>query len=257
VRAAYQHTLVEVARYLDAQPPSGTVAISTVYPQAPHDPYVFEMSLRRDDLVTRWFDARTAMLIPVEPSARLIVPASTPLSAYFASLPGLRVGECMTLRSDDLDPSFVVYDWEPQVTLQALRERAQSQSVNLGNVVQLIGYDVLTPHVKPGGTIELVTLWQVINPQPVHDTGLVLFTHALNAAGNVVGQQDRLDAPVWDWQPGDVIAQLHRFTVPPDAAGTLMIEIGAYKPTDLTRLPVLVNGAISDNRVLLPSVEIK
>ena len=148
----------------------------------------------------------------------------------------------MTLRSDDLDPSFVVYDWEPPVTLNALRERAQSQSANVGNVVQLIGYDLRTPQVKPGDAIELITLWQVTDPQPVRDTGLVLFTHALNAAGDVVGQEDRLDAPTWDWQPGDVIAQLHRFTLPSDVTGSLAIEVGAYKPNDLTRLPVLVNG---------------
>ena len=257
VRAAYQHTLVEIARYLDAQSQNGTVAISTVYPQAPHDPYVFEMSLRRSDLATRWFDARAAMLIPAEPSARLIVPASTPLDTYFADLAGLRVRERVTLRSNDLDPSFVVYDWEPPVTLNALRERAQSQSANVGNVVQLIGYDLLTPQVKPGDAIELITLWQVTDPQPVRDTGLVLFTHALNAAGGVAGQEDRLDAPTWDWQPGDVIAQLHRFTVPSDVTGRLIIEAGAYTPNDLTRLPVLVNGAAVSDRVLLQPVEVR
>jgi len=111
--------------------------------------------------------------------------------------------------------------------------------------------------VKPGDAIELITLWQVTDPQPVRDTGLVLFTHALNAAGKVVGQQDQLDAPAWDWQPGDVIAQLHRFTLPPDATGTLTIEVGAYKPTDLTRLPILVNGVTADNRILLTPVEIR
>jgi 4-amino-4-deoxy-L-arabinose transferase-like glycosyltransferase len=266
VRAAYQHTLVEIARYLAAQSENGTVAISTVYPQAPHDPYVFEMSLRRNDLATRWFDARTAILIPSESTARLIVPASTPLAAmeaamgiaaYDGDLAGLRVRERVRLRPDDLDPSFVVYDWEPAVTLRVLREHAQSQSVNLGNVVQLIGYDLRTPQVKPGDAIELITLWQVTDPQSVRDTGLVLFTHALNAAGKVVGQEDRLDAPAWDWRPGDVIAQLHRFTLPSDATGTLTIEVGAYKPTDLTRLPILVNGVTADNRILLTPVEVR
>ena len=252
VRAAYQHTLVEIARYLDAQPENGTVVISTVYPQAPHDPYVFEMSLRRSDLATRWFDARAAVLIPAEPSARLIVPASTPLDSYFADLPDLRVRERATLRSNDLDPSFVVYDWEPHVTLQALRERAKSQSANLGNVVQLIGYDLLTPQVKPGDAIELITLWQVTDPQPVHNAGLVLFTHVLNAASDVVAQADRLDAPVWDWQPGDVIVQLHRFMLPSGLpTGSLALEVGAYRPDNLKRLPVLANGVTVEDRVLL------
>jgi hypothetical protein len=180
------------------------------------------------------------------------------IAAYNGELPGLRVRERVRLRPNDLDPSFVVYDWDPAVTLRALREQAQSQSANLGNVMQLIGYDLLTPRVKPGDAIDLITLWRVTDPQPVRDTGLVLFTHALNATGNVVGQQDQLDAPAWDWQPGDVIAQLHRFTLPPDfPAGRVSLEVGAYRPAGLTRLPVLVNSVTVGDRILLQPVEVR
>jgi len=269
VRAAYQRTLVETARYLDRQLETGTVALSTVYPQAPHDPYILEMSLRRRNLAIRWFDARTAILIPAGSSVWLIVPHSTPLNPYFADLPGLYIKERVMLRPDDLDPFFVVYDWKPQVTWAALQERALgvplelALPVNLGNAVQLIGYDLQTPVVVPGGTVELLTLWQVMNPQMVPAgpfdarPSLVLFTHALNAAGTIVGQEDRLDAPAWDWQPGDVIAQLHRFTLPSDAAGTFTLEVGAYVPHNLTRLPVIVNGVAADDRVLLQPIQVK
>jgi hypothetical protein len=257
VRAAYQHTLAEIAHYVDTQLEHNTIAISTVYPQAPHDPYVFELSLRRRDTPTRWFDARAALLIPAEATARLIVPASTPLDAYFADLPGLRPRDRVTLRPGDLDPFFVVYDWEPAVTLAALRTRATIQSANLGHVIQFIGYDWRTPQVKPGGTVEVVTLWQVTDPQSVRETGLVFFTHALDAQNKIAGQQDRLDAPTWSWRAGDVIAQVHRVAVPPNAAGSLALEIGAYTPADLARLPVLVNNVSVGNRVLLRPVEIQ
>ena len=205
VRAAYQHTLVETARYLDARPEGGIVALSTVYPHAPHDPYVFEMSLRRRDLALRWFDARRALLIPLEPTARLIASSSAPLDSYFAGLPGLHRRERVTLRADDLAPFFVVYDWEPQVTLAALRERAQDVPVDFGGALQFLGYDLRTPAVAPGGTVELVTLWRVTDPQLLWpqdlsdaNAELVLFTHALDATGTIVGQEDRLDAPAWD-----------------------------------------------------------
>jgi 4-amino-4-deoxy-L-arabinose transferase-like glycosyltransferase len=98
VRAAYQHTLIETAKYLDSQPEGGTVALSTVYPEAPHDPYIFEMSIRRRNLVTRWSDARAALVLPAEPFARLILPSSTPLAPYFADLPGFHTKERVTLR---------------------------------------------------------------------------------------------------------------------------------------------------------------
>jgi len=279
VRAAYQHTLIEAARYLDDQPEAGGVALSTVYPRAPHDPYVFEMSLRRRDLSLRWFDARRALLIPPESAARLIVPSSTALDPYFADLPGLRRRERVVLRSDDLDPFFVVYAWEPQVTLTALQERAQrnvlslspdtpadlARPVDFGGALQLLGYDLRTPAVVPGGTIELVTLWRVADPQPLRPRNLadfteelVLFAHALDVAGTLVGQEDRLDAPAWDWQIGDVIAQLHRFSLRPElSTGPVTLEVGVYRRADLSRLPVLVNGAVVGDRVLLQAVEIE
>jgi hypothetical protein len=219
------------------------------------------------------------LLIPPESTARLIVPFSTPLdvlgkaangeAASSSELPGLRVHERVTLRPDDLDPFFVVYDWEPQTTLAAFQERARgvpldlALPVNLGNAVQFIGYDLRTPTVAPGGTVKLLTLWKVTDPHalpssPNSNAALVLFTHALNKAGAVVGQQDQLDAPAWDWQAGDVIVQLHRFTLPPDLPpGPLALEIGAYTPAGLSRLPVLVNGVVAGDRILLQPVQVK
>ncbi len=259
VRAAYQHTLVEAARYLDAQPEAGTVAVSSLYPLAPHDPYVFEMSLVRRDLRLRWFDARHALLIPAETTARLIAPSSASLDAHWADLPGLRLRERVMLRADDLDPFFVVYDWRPEETLAALDERMQSEPAEPPlpadfGVLQLEGYSLQTPTVAPGHTVALLTLWRVIGSPPEE---MVLFTHTLDAEGNIVGQEDRLDAPSWAWQPGDVIAQLHRFMLPPDLApGTLALQVGVYTRADVVRLPVLVNGVVVDDRVLLSPVEV-
>jgi hypothetical protein len=104
----------------------------------------------------------------------------------------------------------------------------------------------------------------VTDPQPVHpqnladvNADLVLFTHALDAAGTVVGQEDRLDAPAWDWQTGDVIVQVHRFSLRPDLSpGPVVLEVGAYRRADMVRLPVVVNGTTVADRVLLPPVEI-
>ncbi|MDY6878023.1 MAG: hypothetical protein SWK90_17715 [Chloroflexota bacterium] len=286
VRAAYQHTLVETARYLDVQPEGGVVAVSTVYPSAPHDPYVFQMSLRRharptgrapaepgavaqQNLSLRWFDARRALLLPPQPAARLIATSSASLAPYFADLPGLYLRERVMLRPDDLDPFFAVYDWEPQVTLAALQERAHGWPLDLAlpadfDALQFIGYDLRTPAVAPGGTVELVTLWRVTDPQqlrlqnlPDANAELVLFTHALDAAATIVAQEDRLDAPAWDWQAGDVIAQLHRFTLPPDISpGPVALKVGAYRRADLTRLPVLVDGIVVSDHVLLQPVEV-
>ncbi len=269
VRAAYQHTLVEMADYLDAQTAGGTVALSTLYPQAPHDPYILQVSLRRQDLATRWFDARRALLVPAAPQARLLTPSSAPLDPYFAALDGLRLEERVTLRPDDLDPFFLVYRWEPLRSLSSLQERMSGATLDLAlpvdlGALQFLGYDLRTPEVEPGGQVELVTLWRVSDPARLRPPDqaealpeLVLFTHALDAGGSVVGQEDRLDAPAWDWAAGDVIAQIHRFPLPADLPpGLLALEVGVYHRASLQRLPVILNGAVAGDVIHLPPLEV-
>lgn len=285
VRAAYQHTLVESARYLDARPGERIVGLSTLQPYAPHDPYVFQMSLQRGDLSTHWFDARRALLLPSgadatpASSASLIAPASAPVASYFTALPGLRFQERVSMRPDDLDPYFDVYAWEPQVTWDALREQMQeaplsvsgdtgselSPPVNFADALQFLGYDLRTPTVAPGGRIEAVTLWRVLDPRSLRpedladvDAELVLFTHALDATGAVVGQEDRLDAPAWDWQRGDVIAQIHSFPLPVDlSADTVLLEVGLYRRSgNMGRLPVLVDGVGVGDHIFLQPVKV-
>ena len=54
-----------------------------------------------------------------------------------------------------------------------------------------------------------------------------------------------------------MIAQIHRFTLPPDLPPEpITLEVGVYRRADLTRLPVLVNGVIAGDHVLLPPVEV-
>jgi hypothetical protein len=256
--------LAEVARYLDGAPKGQTVGLSTYLPHAPHDPYVFDMSLQRDDLVLQWFDARQAMIIPADRSGALIVLAGAPLDPYFADLPGLQLRERVTLREDDSAPYYDVYDWSPEIMLAALDERAQETSAILNGALELVGYDLRTPEVAPGGTAELVTLWRVLDPEPLRPGNLsnagddlVVFMHALDETGNIVGQQDRLDAPAWDWQAGDTIAQLHRLPLPSDlSVTTIALNVGVYRRSDGVRLQVTENGNVVSDHVSLQSLEI-
>jgi hypothetical protein len=290
-RAAYQHTLVETASYLDAQSEGGVVGISTSQPYAPHDPYVFEVSLDRRDLSVRWFDARRALVLPADPHARLIVPSSAALAPPFAELPGLQRYERVRMCLDDLDPYFTVYEWHPRLGLGALRRRTRDSAVsrsrdaatsragqaredvlpdldlpvNFGEALHLLGYELRTPMVASGGTVELITLWQVINPAPFQSEDLadvgrepVLFVHALDAMGTLIAQEDRLDAPAWDWQRGDVIAQSHRVVIPRDLSpGLVYLEVGVYQQSDLTRLPVLEDDRVIGDCVFFSPVGVK
>jgi hypothetical protein len=142
--------------------------------------------------------------------------------------------------------------------------------VNFGCTLQLLGYELSTPAVAPGATVQLITLWQATDPEQFRPGDLadvgsepVLFVHALDSTGTLVAQEDRLDAPAWDWREGDVIAQSHRIVLPSDLPqGLLNLEVGVYRRGDLTRLPVFVDdsravqagsvGAIGDSIFLQP-----
>jgi hypothetical protein len=111
--------------------------------------------------------------------------------------------------------------------------------------------------------VTVVTVWRVLDPQAIpaaphaYGRAAIVFAHALDAVNNVVGQEDRLDAPAWAWRAGDVFVQILRFpidsAVPP---GLYRLEVGIYNRDDMVRLSALVNGVAVDNRVLLPSIEV-
>jgi hypothetical protein len=209
----------------------------------------------------------------------------------FAELSGLRSHERVEMRLDDLDPYFTVYDWHPRLGLADMRRRTQNSAVsssrevamssvgkacrdgmgdlevpvNVGNALQLLGYELRTPTAVPGGTLELVTLWRATDPEPFQPEDLanvnlepVLFVHALDATGGLLAQEDRLDAPAWDWQKGDVIAQSHRVLLPRDlASGLVNLEVGVYRRADLRRLPVLVDDHVVGDSVFFSPVDVK
>lgn len=280
VRVAYHHALVQEVHYLDAQPEGGTVALSSIYPGRFHDPYAVELTLRRDDLTLHWFDGRFALVFPAEGETRVIIPTIASLDQALEPIfraHGFHL-HTQSLRADDLVPRFDVYRFNASSALAALLPAVKDgpvywcpadafapdtpQSayerlalpVNLGGVVELVGYDLRTPVVEPGGQVELLTVWRV---RASFAPEAVMFAHLLDHDGQILGQVDRLDVPSWAWQPGDAFVQLHRFPIDGSAApGRYHLEVGIYTRADQARLPVLVGGVGVDDRILLSPVKV-
>jgi hypothetical protein len=264
-RAAYFHNLVAIADYLNESDYSGDVALSSSFPDQPLDPFIADMRLRRTGPALRWFDARRALVFPNTADGLFVLPPNTPLDPYFAQRLDLRLVERVHLRPDDVDPYFDVFEWVPNATLDhflpssTLTVTAGTETLALPvsfGALELVAYDVPERRVASGGPATVVTIWRVLDPQaiptPPHAYGraAVAFTHALDATNDVVGQEDRLDAPAWNWHAGDAFVQIHRFQI--DApAGSYRLEVGIYNRDDMVRLPVLVNGIAVDSRVLL------
>src|SRR5690606_16297852 len=95
------------------------------------------------------------------------------------------------------------------------------------------------------GSEAVVTLyWRALTPTDAYAT---VFVHLLDASGNIVVQHDGAPVngsyPIPLWQPGVLIADTHRLTLPAEATGPYQLAVGLYDPVTLLRWPVTgVNG---------------
>lgn len=260
VRGAYQHTLIQSLAYLETRPDSSPTVLSSVYPGAAHDPSISMVMMPEPDFETRWVDARYALIFPGGEDARAVIPVSTAPHVQFASM--MRETSSIRLRQDDLDPGFSIY----KLDAAPLDASALAQPVNFGGGISLIDARWAETAVSPGGTAEMITVWEVLDPEkvgpivpPIYTTNVVLFTQLLDETGAVFSQRDALDAPSWDWQDGDIIVQVHPLLIPGDTpAGTYQAIVGIYDRLSGDRLPSLAaNGDVIDNVAFVAPLEVR
>jgi hypothetical protein len=152
-------------------------------------------------------------------------------------------GELGTLLVAPTDRVFV----PPQP--QVLRES------NLDDKVMLVGADVWSDAVPPGGTLRLTLYWQALAEMDVPYT---VFVHLLDAEERVVAGQDappRAGArPTTGWVPGEYISDPHELTVPAELSpGQYVVEVGMYDAgvPAMPRLPILgKEGEPATDRVI-------
>ena len=130
------------------------------------------------------------------------------------------------------EPEFRVLDSGP------LPETAVASSAAFGERLTLTGYELQS---ATGGA-QLRLFWQVERP----DAGdVTVFRHVVDAAGNLLAQQDGLlaggDYPATLWQAGDGLVDT---AVVPLPAGAAALQVGLYDPASGERLPLtLPDGA--------------
>jgi 4-amino-4-deoxy-L-arabinose transferase-like glycosyltransferase len=260
-RAAYFHNLVSIADYLDDGDYGGDVALSSPFPDVPLDPFIADMRLHRDDVYVRWFDARWAIVFPDATHGLFVLPPNTPLNPYFADRLDLQLAERVELHPEDVDPTFDVFEWNPRAAFADMLPE-ESRIANFDGV-ELLAYDLLTPEAAPGETVTLATFWRIHDPgvlEPVaprhYGRAAALFVHALDAEDEIVAQDDRLDAPAWNWRAGDAFVQIHQIqldaSMPP---GSYDLAVGIYNRHTMERLSVVADDFEGD-RVLLDKLEV-
>jgi len=274
-RAAYFHNLAVITDYVDRLPIDTVVALSSPFPYLPLDPFIANMRIQRDDLVLGWFDGRRALLFPPAEKSVLILPTNTPLDSELVDWVSGSSAERIMVHPEDIDPYFDVIQLRPDEVWDTVTTQLAGQSVaapaalalpvNLGDAVELTGYELKQPAVSPGETVTLITAWRVVDPAalgpdlPQHyGRGAKIFVHLLNATGQLVGQEDRLDVPAWNWRPGDRFVQVHRITLDPALTpGPYALAIGIYTRPDQARLTVLNGDEPVGDHIVLQPVEVR
>ncbi len=112
--------------------------------------------------------------------------------------------------------------------------------LELGDRVELLGYDLSGSSVAPGETFELTLYWRALTEMTREYT---VFTHLLAPDGSMTGQQDNQPVagayPTTLWVPGEVVADTYEISVRPEApCAEHRLEVGMYVPDTGTRLPV-------------------
>jgi hypothetical protein len=123
-------------------------------------------------------------------------------------------------------------------------------AANLGDRVELLGYDLSAGSASPGDTLALTLYWRALAEM---DESYTVFTHVAAPDGSIVGQKDNPPAggsyPTDLWLPGEVVVDIYEIPISADAApGEHTLEVGAYVAETGARLPVV--GTATDAIVL-------
>jgi 4-amino-4-deoxy-L-arabinose transferase-like glycosyltransferase len=129
--------------------------------------------------------------------------------------------------------------------------------VDFAGVVRLLGYEIDSTSVEPGGTVAVTVYWQALART---DLDHAIFVHLLSDTGVMVAQRDTYPGlgryPSTAWEPGIIFADTYRVRVPETAyapdAGYIQVGIYAIAPPENPRL-VTSDGR---NAVRLAAVEI-
>jgi len=245
VRDIYRGDLTAVAHFIEGLDGDEVVCVSASF-AADLDQQVLNLMVGERKPI-RWFDGRQAFVLPNVHSSQDVVyaiPATGSLreelrAAYLSDLP---VHESVLDPSGE--PAFVAYRVNPE-ELSHLRGMAPSRSLsaNLGDRVELLGYELSSP-VQAGNDVLMLLYWRV--PQPIRpDLQFSFFAHLVDMRGYVWDQVDTLGYPVSNWIEGDLVIQLFELRVPRDAPPLdYQVKLGMYDEITGVRLTAKVEDVV-------------
>jgi hypothetical protein len=128
---------------------------------------------------------------------------------------------------------------------------------NLGDQIELIGYDMDRRALAANDTLHLTLYWRARDVMPVEYS---VFTHVLEPPERIWGQDDQfLSPPTTTWAVGQVVSQTYALHIDPATpAGVYEVEIGVYELATFDRLRIVTDdGRITENFIKLNKVRVR
>jgi 4-amino-4-deoxy-L-arabinose transferase-like glycosyltransferase len=215
-------------------------------------------SLGRGPGWVKWFDHRTSFILPGQGDVVYVLP-SMPLGFAPDWQESFRV-RASAIHAQIAPQPATVYQLDRMsadaMLSDVLLHSRSGDPVTFDHGLELLGYRLLSSEeVGPGEAVEFATVWQVTAEMPPSAGDLQMFAHLLDAEGQWLAGDDRLDLEPLTWQPGDLLIQYHRVNVSEDiATGEYHVAVGLYVRHTMQRLAVLDGGQSIADHVLLQSV---
>ncbi len=180
--------------------------------------------------------------------------------------------------TEESDPARFIEGWLDRNTFKALdswrgnvrlvvyavpqeeisREVQHHRQLKLGDQIAFLGYSLGSSAVRAGDILQLTLFWQALGET---EERYKVFTHVLDGRAHIVGQRD--SEPVGGarvtttWKEGEIIADNYGVLVlPATPPGEHQLEIGMYNLETGARLPVLEEGEVVGDHILLEPIQV-
>ncbi|MBN1814121.1 MAG: glycosyltransferase family 39 protein [Anaerolineae bacterium] len=168
-----------------------------------------------------------------------------------------QTGPLWTISFDGVPYAWICpnYPYDPQAF--AIEHRS---SVQLGEHIHLLGYELSSDQVAAGDTLTVILFWQS-DGRLVEDDHV--FVHLLSMDGDMAAQQDgvpvRSARPTWSWRDAEVLED--EYTLVTDAEllpSTYALSIGMYDYATGVRLPAVTPDGerLPEDRIVLQDIQV-
>lgn len=247
--------MAAAADFLNRHSGNERVVLSAEYYDLHHSMMHYLLTPEKQNV--KWIDARRAFVYPAQANGNVlyVLPASAALTEDKVSRLLPTASLVWEARGADGLASVRVY----RAIAPSAPAPTQPIDANLGNVAQLLGYDLEPASLTPGDTIRLNVYWRVLRTEPRDYTRTYsFFAHLVDDGDFLWAQDDGIGFLTPEWEIGDVVVSFNRIVVPADSPPrTYHLLLGMYGIGDPQPLSLLdARGAPTGTRLPLATLSL-